>query len=30
MSQSKRKIQMMSITAMLIAVGVLIPMYSPV
>ena len=25
MSQSKRKIQMMSITAMLIAVGVLIP-----
>lgn len=30
MSQSKRKIQMMSITAMLIALGVLIPMYSPV
>lgn len=30
MSHSKRKIQMMSITAMLIAVGVLIPMYSPV
>ena len=30
MSQSKRKIQMMCITAMLIAVGVLIPMYSPV
>ena len=30
MSQSKRKIQMMSITGMLIALGVLIPMYSPV